>query len=316
MNVHRVNSLHSFYEEIIMNSEVDVVGIGGAGGFLASSLYQGGLLPRVISRGTALQQFREVGLTIIIDNKEFTYFPISCLALDDVRQFAPIVLLTTKSFDIPTLLEEMIPHITPETLVITVQNGFAAYDLVCSAIGPERAIMGVLYVGAHIVSPGVIEVKPGVTQLFLPIARTKALNSLIDALETARVEVALVEDIERRMWMKQLFLVPFAIVNAEMHKPIGIIREDDAARKRWSAITIEIAHIAQSCGITMPPNPAVASLSVAERFDPQADSSFARDVWASRPHEAEALIGPLLNRARMHQIPCPLLQQTFDYYVR
>jgi 2-dehydropantoate 2-reductase len=299
-----------------MNSVVDVVGIGGAGGFLASSLYQGGLLPRIISRGGALQQLREIGLTIITDNKRFTYFPINCLAIDDVQQFAPIVLLTTKSYDIPTLMEEMIPRITPETLVITVQNGFAAYDLVCSAIGPERAVMGVLYVGAHIVSPSVIEVKPGVTQLFLPIARAKALNPLIDALETASVEAALVEDIERRMWMKQLFLVPFAIVNAEMRKPIGKIREDETARKRWSAIAIEIAQIARACGITMPVDPAAASLAVAERFDPQADSSFARDVWANRPHEAEALTAPLLSRASKHQVLCPLLQRAFDYYVK
>ncbi len=299
-----------------MDSEVDVIGIGGAGGFLASSLYQGGIRPRIISRGAALRQLREVGLTIILDNKRSIYFPINCSALDDVQQFAPIVLLTTKSYDIPTLMEEMIPRITPETLVITVQNGFAAFDTVCRAIGPERAVMGVLYVGAHIVSPAVIDVKPGVTQLFLPVAHTKALNPLIDALETASVEAALVEDIERRMWMKQLFLVPFAIVNAEMRQPIGKIREDETARKRWSAIAIEIAHIAQACGITMPVDPASASLAVAERFDPQADSSFARDVWASRPHEAEALIGPLLSRASKHQVLCPMLQQTFDYYMK
>jgi 2-dehydropantoate 2-reductase len=299
-----------------MDSEVDVIGVGGAGGFLASSLHQGGLRPRIISRGAALQQLRETGLTIILDNKRFIYFPISCLALDDVQQLAPIVLLTTKSYDIPTLIEEMIPRITPETLVITCQNGFAAYDTVCSAIGPERAIMGVLYIGAHIVSPAVIDVKPGVTQFFLPVAHTKALNPLIDALETASVEAALVEDIERRMWMKLLFLVPFAIVNAEMHKPIGIIREDEAARKRWSVIALEIAHIAQASGITMPIDPASASLAVAERFDPQADSSFARDVWANRPHEAEALIGPLLSRASKFQVDCPCLRQAFNYYMK
>ncbi len=299
-----------------MDSEVDVIGVGGAGGFLASSLYQGGLRPRIISRGAALQQLREIGLTIITDNKNFIYFPINCLALDDVQQFAPIVLLTTKSYDIPTLIEEMIPRITPETLVITVQNGFAAYDTVCSAIGPERTVMGVLYVGAHIVSPAAIDIKPGVTQLFLPVAHSIALNPLIDALETAGVEAALVEDIERRMWMKQLFLVPFAIINAEMRQPIGKIREDETARKRWSAIAIEIAHIAHACGITMPADAAAASLAVAERFDPQADSSFARDVWANRPHEAGALIGPLLSRASKHQILCPLLQVAFDYYIK
>jgi 2-dehydropantoate 2-reductase len=303
-------------EETVMDSEVDVIGVGGAGGFLASSLYRGGIHPRVISRGAALKQLREVGLTTILDNKRSTYFPISCSALDDVQQFSPIVLLTTKSYDIPTLMEEMVSRITPETLVITVQNGFAANDTVCSVIGSDQAVMGVLYVGSHIVSPGVIEVKPGVTQLFLPVAHLKALNPLIDALETAGVEAAQVDDIERRMWIKQLFLVPFALINAELRQPIGKVREDETARKRWSAIAIEIAHIAHACGITMPADPAAASLAVAERFDPQADSSFARDVWANRPNEAEALIGPLLSRASTHQIFCPLLHQAYEYYLK
>jgi 2-dehydropantoate 2-reductase len=304
------------HEEAVMDSEVDVIGVGGAGGFLASSLYKGGIRPRIISRGAALKQLREVGLTIISENKRFIFSPISCSALDDVQQFAPILLLATKSYDIPSLIEEIVSRIPPATLVISVQNGFAAYDTVCNTIGPERAVMGVLYVGANIVSPGVIDVKPGVAQLFLPVTQREALNPLVDALETAGVEAALVDDIERRMWMKQLFLVPFAILNAEMRQPIGKIREDESARKRWSEIAIEIAHVAQACGITLPVDPAAASLAVAERFDPQADSSFARDVWAKRPHEAEALIGPLLSRASKHQVQCPLLHQAFDYYVK
>lgn len=299
-----------------MDPEVDMIGVGGAGGFLASSLYRGGLRPRVISRGAALRQLREVGLTIISDDKRYIYSPINCSALDDVREFAPILLLTTKSYDIPALLEEIVPRIMAETLVITVQNGFAAYDTVSSAIGLERAIMGVLYVGARIVSPGVIDVKPGVAQLFLPTTQRVALDPLVNALEAGGVEAALVDDIERRMWIKQLFLVPFAIINAQMRQPIGKICEDENARRRWGEIAIEIARIAQACGFPMAADPAAASLAVAERFDPQADSSFARDIWTNRPHEAEALLGPLLSRASEHHVPCPLLHQAYRYYVK
>jgi 2-dehydropantoate 2-reductase len=299
-----------------MVPEVDVIGVGGAGGFLASSLYRGGLRPRIISRGAALRQLREVGLTIISDDKRNIYSPINCSALDDVREFAPILLLTTKSYDIPALLEEIVSRINAETLVITVQNGFAAYDTVSSAIGLERAIMGVLFVGARIVSPGVIDIKPGVAQLFLPAKHRISLDSLVNALEAGGVEAALVEDIERRMWLKQLFLVPFAIINAQMRQPIGKICEDENARRRWGEIAIEIARIAQACGVPMPADPAAASLAVAERFDPQADSSFARDIWANRPHEAEALFGPLLSRAREHDVPSPLLHQAYRYYVK
>lgn len=299
-----------------MNPAVDVIGVGGAGGFLASSLYQGGLPPRILSRGAALRQLREVGLTIITDDKPRVYTPINCKALDDVQEFAPIILLTTKSYDVPALLEELAPRITPETLLITVQNGFAAHDAVSSAFGPERAIMGVLYVSARIVSPGVIDIKPGVVRFFLPDAHHTTLQPVVEALNAAGVESALIYDIERRMWMKQLFLVPFAILNASMRQPIGRIREDAEARARWGAMAQEIAAIAQACSVRMPGDAAAASLAVAEGFDPQADSSFARDVWAGRPHEAEALLGPLLQRARKYGVPCPLLGEVYRNYVK
>jgi 2-dehydropantoate 2-reductase len=295
---------------------VDVIGVGGAGGFLASSLYRGGLRPRIISRGAALWQLRDMGLTIITENKRTIYAPIDCSALDDVKEFAPIILLTTKSYDIPSLLEEIAPRITANTMLVSVQNGFAAYDAISNAFGFERSAMGVLYVGAHIVSPGVIDIKPGVAQFFLPDSHQDALQDMVNALEMADVEAALVEDIERRMWMKQLFLVPFSILNAEMQQPIGILRDNPEARARWGKIAQEIANIAQACGISMPSDPAAASLLVAERFDPLADSSFARDVWAHCPNEAEALFGPLLQRASKHNVTCPLLHEAYLQYIK
>jgi 2-dehydropantoate 2-reductase len=297
------------------DSTVDVIGVGGAGGFLASSLYLGGIRPRIISRGAALRQLREVGLTILTDGKRRIYAPINNMALEDVQQFAPIILLTAKSYDIPALLEEIAPRVTADTLLVSIQNGFAAYDALCNAFGPDRSAMGVLYVSASIVSPAVIEIMSGVGQLLLPTRHRGVLQPLVDSLCIADVEADLVDDIERRMWMKQLFLVPFSIVNAELRQPIGMLREDAAARARWGAIAQEIAAIASACGMSMPIDAAEVSLAVAERFDPQADSSFARDVWAHRPQEGEALFGPLVHRAREHDVGCPLLQEAYERYV-
>src|SRR6266702_2700728 len=163
-----------------MNAAVDVIGVGGAGGFLASSLYRGGLRPRILSRRAALRQLREVGLTILTDDNQHIYTPITCAALEDVQQFAPIILLTTKSYDIPALLEEIAQRVTADTLLVSVQNGFAAYDAICSAFGPSRAVMGVLYVSARIVSPAVIEVISGVGQLLLPETNRTALKGIVD----------------------------------------------------------------------------------------------------------------------------------------
>lgn len=297
-----------------MGTDVDIIGIGGAGGLLACSLIEGWMTPRILSRGAALRQLREVGLTILKENKPTLYSPISCAALDDAREFAPVVLVTTKSYDIPALIEEIAGRVGPDTLLVTVQNGFAAFDAICGAFGADRSAMGVLYVGASIVAPAIIDIRPGVAQLFLPASHQDRLAPLVDALESGGMDAALVDDIERRMWMKQLFLVPFAIINAQKRQPIGKVREDPEARQRWGMIASEIAAIARASGVTMPEDAATASLAVADRFDPQADSSFARDVWARRPHEAEALFMPLLKRAQEHGVPCPLLQETYEFY--
>lgn len=299
-----------------MNAIIDIIGAGGAGGFLAAALYTGGLRPHIIARRASLQCLREAGLTIISDNQPHKYAPISCNALDDVQQLAPLVLLTVKSYDMPKMLEELVPRMAEDTLFITIQNGFAAYDAVSNMVGAKRVVMGVLYVSAQIVSPAVIDVKPGIAQLFLPEEYERRLLLMIDALNAGGVEIGLVDDIERRMWIKQLFLVPFAIINAEMRQPIGRISQNPEARKRWAAIAQEIATVARACGIKLPGDAAAMSLTKAEHFDPLADSSFARDVWANRPHEAEALFGPLLERARQHDVRCPLLQQAYDYYVK
>lgn len=299
-----------------MEADVDIIGIGGAGGLLASSLIEGCMTPRILSRGAALRQLREVGLTILTDNKPTLYSSIECAALDDAQEFAPVVLVTTKSYDISALIDEVAARVAPDTLFVTVQNGFAAFDAISAAFSAHRAAMGVLYVSASIVAPATIDIRPGVAQLFLPSSQHDRLSSLVDALESGGMEAALVDDIERRMWMKQLFLVPFAIINARARQPIGKVREDPQARQRWGMIADEIAAIARACGVTMPEDAAAASLAVADRFDPQADSSFARDVWANRPHEAEALFAPLLKRAKEHDVPCPLLQEAYEYYVK
>ena len=299
-----------------MNAIIAVIGAGGAGGFLTSALYKGSLRPRIIARGALLQRLREAGLTIISDNQSRKYAPISCQALDDVQQLSPLVLLTAKSYDVPRLLDELAPRATEDTLFITIQNGFAAHDMVSNMFGAERTVMGVLYVSAQIISPAVIDVKPGVAQLFLPEKYERRLLPIVDALNAGGVEVGLVDDIERRMWIKQMFLVPFAIINAEMRQPIGKVSQNAEARARWAAIAQEIASVARACGIRLPRDAVAMSLLKAEHFDPLADSSFARDVWANRPHEAEALFGPILERARQHDLHCPQLQQAYDYYVK
>lgn len=293
---------------------IDIIGIGGAGGLLASTLLRGSVFPRIFTRGAALAQLRDVGLTIVTERQRSIFARVFSATLDEVHQLAPIVFIATKSYDIPALLESIAPKDNGETLYIVVQNGFAAYDTVSDSVGGERTAMGVLYVGAQIISPGVIDIKPGIAQLFLPSTFGKQLNFVVDALESGGMEAALVDDIDRRMWMKQLFLVPFAIINTEMRQPIGKVYEDAGARQRWGQIASEMAAIATAIGVSMPADPAAASLAVAERFDPQADSSFARDVWAGRPHEADALFRPLLQRAAAHNVPCPLLREAYEQY--
>ena len=79
-------------------------------------------------------------------------------ASDDPRELGPadVVLFTVKLYDAERAAAQLAPLIGPDTMVVTLQNGVDAVDIVARHVGREHTAGGVAYVAAVIDPPGTI----------------------------------------------------------------------------------------------------------------------------------------------------------------
>lgn len=152
-----------------------VFGAGAIGGHLAVRLARGGAMVSVVARGAQLAAIRQQGLTVLTTQGELhAQVQASAEPAELGRQDA--VLVTVKAPALPQVAATIVPLLGPDTPVAFVMNGipwcyFHAIggalegrrlpkidpeDALWRAVGPERAIAGVVYAASAVIRPGVI----------------------------------------------------------------------------------------------------------------------------------------------------------------
>ncbi len=158
--------------------KICVFGAGAIGGHLAARLAHGGADVSVVARGAHLAAIRANGLRLEAPDANFT---VKVAATDDPATLGPqdAVLVTVKAPALGSVAASIAPLLGPDTPVVFVINGIpwwyfdqhgGALDgtpldsldpggAVRAAIGPARAIGGVVYSACTVTAPGVIEVE-------------------------------------------------------------------------------------------------------------------------------------------------------------
>jgi 2-dehydropantoate 2-reductase len=183
-----------------------VYGAGAIGGHLAVRLARGGADVAVLARGAHLAAIQRDGLTVqSTEGQLHARVPAS----DDPRALGPqdAVLVTVKAPALPAVAAGIGPLLKPDTPVAFVMNGIPWFyfhgiggelegrrlrnidpdDALWRAVGPERAIAGVVYAAATVIAPGVVELENANPRLVLgepdgsESPRVRAIAAPIDA---------------------------------------------------------------------------------------------------------------------------------------
>jgi len=305
-----------------------VFGAGAIGGNLAARLASTDAEVSVIARGEHLAAIKDNGITVETPERNLQ---VKVKASADARDLGPqdLVIVTVKAPALPDVAAGIGPLLKTDTPVLFVMNGipwwyFHAHggkydgrklpaidpcDAVWNAIGPQRALGGVVYSSNTVVRPGVIQNVSGRVHLITgePDGRSTprieaAAKLIIAGGATAKVSTRIRDDV----WTKLLANMASNPLTFLAQCSLGDMFAEPVCTETVRTIAKEAAAIAGAlgCDVSLDVDKAFAGAS---RHKP----SIVQDLERGRPLELASMFTVPAEFGKMLGVPTP----TFDLMV-
>ncbi|MDQ6982979.1 MAG: 2-dehydropantoate 2-reductase [Mariprofundus sp.] len=195
---------------------IGFAGAGAVGCHYGSKLKQVGNDVFLLARGAHLKAIQKHGLEHASEGKQ-TFVQIE--ASHDVHDLADckVVVISCKMTGLATMIEILKPVVTPDMLLITLQNGVEAPDMVAAAFPGVAVVAGTAFIGARIERPGfVIHSAAGGIRLgrWQQGKGGQFLTPLLEAFNTAGVPAREDDNAASMLWRKLLWNCGFNAITA------------------------------------------------------------------------------------------------------
>lgn len=311
--------------------KICVVGAGAIGGLLAAKFSLAGEEVTVIDQGMHLSAIKKGGLKLEWhDGKVQT---AQMKAVEKASEAGPqdIIVLAVKAHFLDQVVRDIDSMLTPDTIVLTVQNGLpwwyfqklgGKYDnhrllsldptgVLTKKINPDRLIGCVVYPAAAVTAPGVIHHVEGDR---FPIGEldgkeTERVKELHDVFVKAGLKSRVLPDIRSEIWLKAWGNLSFNPISALTHATLVDICQFPETRELAATMMKEAQDIAQKLGVTF-------RVTIDKRIAGAESvgahkTSMLQDVEAGRSLETEALIGSILEMAKLTNTPAPAIESVY-----
>jgi len=288
-----------------LTMRVLVVGAGGVGGYFGGRLAQAGVDTTFLVRGATREALRTRGLRVESTHGNFTIEPVNTTP----EGTYDAILMTVKSWQIPEAASQLTPMVGPDTIVVPLENGIDAPDVLTELFGRDHVLGGLCGIVSFVVEPGHIRhiaAEPFVMFGELDNRRSERAERLRAAFERAGVKADVPPDILHSMWTKFLFIAPMSAVGALTRVPIGVWRTTPEVRAIAEESVREVIALARARGIDLGDEAFQRTMDRYDGLAPESTSSLQRDVMEGKPSELDAQIGAVVRLARESGIAAPV----------
>jgi ketopantoate reductase/2-keto-4-pentenoate hydratase/2-oxohepta-3-ene-1,7-dioic acid hydratase in catechol pathway len=320
-----------YFEGATRPMRICVVGAGAIGGLMAAKLALGGHPVTVIDLGPQLAAIRSNGLKLIWEDGTERIAEVK--AVESAGEAGPqdLVILAVKAHFLDQVVREIDAMLEPETMVMTVQNGLpwwyfqkhgGPYDghkletldpsgTLARKIDPDRVLGCVVYPAAHVAAPGVIHHTEGDR---FPIGELDGKETLRakwvhDVLVSAGLKSRILADIRSEIWLKAWGNLSFNPISALSHATLVEICQFPETRQLAADMMREAQQVAEKLGIRFR-HTIEKRIEGAEGVGAH-KTSMLQDVELGRSLETEALVGSILELARLTETPAPSIQAVY-----
>jgi ketopantoate reductase len=308
-----------------------VVGAGAIGGLMAAKLASAGHPVSVIDMGPHLAAIRDNGLKLIWEDGSEQVARVNAVESAAAAGPQDLVILAVKAHFLDQVVREIEAMLEPETMIMTVQNGLpwwyfqrhgGRYDgqklesldpsgILSRKIDPKRVIGCVVYPAAHVSAPGVIHHAEGDR---FPIGEldgkeTERAKWVHDVLVSAGLKSRILSDIRSEIWLKAWGNLSFNPISALTHATLVEICQFPETRALAADMMREAQAVAEKLGIRFR-HTIEKRIEGAEGVGAH-KTSMLQDVELGRSLETEALVGSILELAKLTDTPAPSIQAVY-----
>lgn len=291
-----------------MANPVAIVGCGALGGVFAGLLAAAGLEVVAVCRSEEQRKIiAERGLRLLEDGRETHVRLRACPALPAEETFA-LVLVLVKAFDTEGAAASLVGRVSPQTPVLTLQNGLGNAEALAARLKPEQVLAGVTTFGAKREAPDTVRLTGRGECIIGPWNRTAERHArpVADLLGRAGVPCTVTHNIVPVLWKK---LAVNAVINpltAITRAPNGELLERPELEPLFSVIVEEVWRVAARHKIPLPTPPElVEEVRRVCRITAANRSSMLRDIEEGRRTEIDSINGAVVRLGRERGVLTP-----------
>ena len=312
--------------------KIAIVGVGAIGGYLGTRLALAGEDVTFIARGANLEALQTRGIRLVLDDGTEEVVP-RVRATADYTTAGPqdMVILAMKAHQVAAVAADVPKLFGPDTVVVPMQNGIPYWYFyahpgplegsrvksvdpdgsITALIGCERVIGCVVYPAAELVAPGVIQHVEGNR---FPVGEPDGTPServarVAACFVAAGLKSPVLEDIRSEIWLKLWGNMTFNPISALSRATLAGICQYPPGRDLAAGMMAEAQAVAHKLGITFRV-PLEKRIAGAEKVGHH-KTSMLQDVEAGRPLEIDALLGTVIELARLTDTPTPRLDTVY-----
>ncbi len=290
--------------------KIAIFGAGGVGGYFGGRLAAAGEDVTFIARGTHLAALQQDGLHIDSPNGALHLSTVP--ATDDPAMVGPVdvVLFTVKLYDVDAAAAALKPMIGPNTVVITLQNGVDAVDMVAKHVGAEHVAGGVAYIVIVIDQPGHLRHTTAQQLVFGERNGTRSprLVAFEEAGIRAKFQATASTTMETDLWIKFVRLATWSGMTTVTRSSMAVVRDNAELFAMMMAAIDETIAVGRARGIVFPPTLVDDTLALIRSSPATSKSSMLEDFERGRRLELPWLSGAVVRLGKAVGVPTPTHQ--------
>ena len=312
--------------------KIAIIGAGAIGGYLGAKLALAGEDVTFLVRGANLQAIAEHGMRLrAADGSEQVARRVR--ATNDYRAAGAhdVVVLAMKAHQLGAVADEVPALCGPHTVVVPMQNGipfwyfhrlagpFEGHTLqsvdpggrIGRAISPDRVLGCVVYPASELVAPGVVRHIEGDR---FPLGEldgsiSERAQRVSDVFQRGGFKAPLLADIRSEIWLKLWGNLVFNPVSALTRATLEDICRFAPTRELAAFMMSEAQQVAAKLGVTFRVS-IDKRIAGAEKVGAH-KTSMLQDIEAGREPEIEALVGSVVELARLTHTPTPHIDAVY-----